>query len=252
MIQSPAGCGMEDGYVTGTGSGFTGTPNYQWTGPGTGNPDNTTASVWANKPTGWYYFTITDDVCTVLDSIFLEQDPPPVADFTATPNQGASPLEVTFINNSDPGTTYVWDFGNGEGNTVNDLSDQNSTYIDEGVYTVTLDITVGNCSDQTSRTVTVFLPMTYDTPNVFTPNGDGQNDLFTVNAEYATSLEVVIVNRWGNVVFESSDVDFNWNGNINNTGAECTDGTYFYQFTIKGNGSQGAEEQGFVQLVRGK
>lgn len=252
VVQYPADCGEENGAVSGMGSGFTGTPKYKWTGPGAGNNANTTASVWANKPSGWYYFTITDDVCKVRDSVFLEQDQPPVADFTPNPSQGAAPLDVTFINNSDPGTTYVWDFGNGLGNTVNDLSDQNTTYVAEGVYTVTLDITVGNCSDQTSRTVTVFFPMSYDTPNVFTPNGDGQNDLFSMNAKYATELEIVIVNRWGNVVFESTDLNFAWNGNVGNDGAECSDGTYFYTFKIKGSGLQEAEEHGFVQLVRGK
>ncbi len=252
LIQSMADCGMENGYVYGLGSGFTGTPKYLWKGPGSNVQDSITASVWSDKPSGWYYFSITDNVCKVSDSIFLEQMPPPVADFTANPAQGAAPLDVTFINNSDPGSIYVWDFGNGQGNTVNNLNNQYSTYVNEGVYTVTLEITEGACSDQTSRTVTVFFPMTYETPNIFTPNGDGENDLFTINAKYATELEIVIVNRWGNVVFESKDLNFAWNGDVNNNGAECSDGTYFYQFRIKGSGAQEAEEHGFVQLVRGK
>ncbi|RYM34244.1 T9SS type B sorting domain-containing protein [Brumimicrobium glaciale] len=251
LIQYIADCGMDNGAVSGMGSGFTGTPKYKWKGPGT-TQDSITASVWANKPTGWYYFTIKDNVCIVKDSIFLEQNPPPVADFTATPNQGASPLYVTFVNNSDPGTTYDWDFGNGTGNTVNDLSDQNSTYVDEGVYTATLEITEGACTDETTREIKVFLPMTFDEPNVFTPNGDGENDLFTINAEYALSVEIVIVNRWGNVVFESTDINFAWNGKVNNSGADCSDGTYFYQFKVVGSGDQAAEKQGFIQLVSGK
>ncbi|RFC55769.1 T9SS type B sorting domain-containing protein [Brumimicrobium aurantiacum] len=250
LLQSPADCGLENGYVSGMGSGYTGTPKYLWKGPGLTSQDSVTASVWSDKPSGWYYFSIKDDVCIVNDSIFLEQNPPPVADFTPTPAQGAAPLDVTFVNNSDPGSSYVWDFGNGEGITVNDLSDQFTTYYEEGTYTVTLEITEGNCSDQATRTVTVFFPMTYDLPNVFTPNGDGQNDLFTINAEYATKLEVVIVNRWGNVVYESTDLNFAWNGQIQNNGAECNDGTYFYQFKIQGSGSEVIEEQGFVQLVR--
>ena len=252
LIQYIADCGLDNGAVSGTGSGFTGSPKYKWKGPGTSILDSITASVWANKPTGWYYFTIQDDVCLVRDSMFLDQLPPPVADFTPTPAQGASPLFVTFINNSDPGTTYDWDFGNGDGIIVNDLGDQNSTYVEEGIYTVTLEITEGACSDETTREVTVFLPLTFDEPNVFTPNGDGQNDFYTVNAEYATQLEILIVNRWGNVVFESTDLNFAWNGKVNNSGADCSDGTYFYQFSIKGNGDQVIEKQGFIQLVNGK
>ncbi|RFC54349.1 choice-of-anchor L domain-containing protein [Brumimicrobium aurantiacum] len=251
LKQQMAECGIDNGIVFGYGdqSGYTGTPVYKWIGPGSNSTDFINGTVWGNKPSGWYYFSIKDDVCTVMDSIFLEQEPPPTASFEATPESGYAPLDVTFVNNSDPATTYYWDFGNGESNIVGDLSDQYSTYYQEGVYTVTLVTEKGNCSDETSRTVTVTLPLGYEMPNIFTPNGDGVNDFFTLNAENAQSLEIVILNRWGNVVFESTDVDFKWNGQKDNSGAECTDGTYFYQFTIIDLNGQSKSEQGFVQLV---
>jgi gliding motility-associated-like protein len=251
LTQMAADCGEENGVVIGHGyvPGYTGTPQFQWTGPGSNSTAFTNATVWGNKPSGWYYFSITDDVCKVTDSIFLEQDPPPTANFDANPEVGFAPLDVTFINNSDPATTYYWDFGNGQTNVVNDLSDQNTTYYNEGVYTVTLSTEKGACTDEMTKTINVTLPLGYDMPNVFTPNGDGQNDFFTLNAQNAKSLEIVILNRWGNVVFESTDVDFLWNGKIENSGAECTDGTYFYNFEIVDLSGKTIEEQGFVQLV---
>ncbi|RYM36049.1 T9SS type B sorting domain-containing protein [Brumimicrobium glaciale] len=251
LIQNPADCGVDNGYVVGFGHvpGYTGTPKFKWTGPGTGGTAFTNASVWSDKPTGWYYFSITDDVCSVLDSIFLEQDPPPTADFDADPAFGFAPLDVTFTNNSDPATTYYWDFGNGETATVGSLNDQNTTYFEEGVYTVTLVTEKGECTDETARKIIVTLPLGYEMPNVFTPNGDGQNDFFTLNAENAQSLEIVILNRWGNKVFESTDVNFMWNGKVNNSGAECSDGTYFYKFEIVDLSGVKKEEHGFVQLV---
>jgi len=254
LVQFPADCGIPNGDVVGYGdpNGYTGTPDFQWSGPGQPAPDSINASVWQDLPSGWYYFTIEDDVCFVEDSIFLEQDPPPTASFDANPPAGEAPLDVTFVNTSDPAITYDWDFGNGQTNSVNNTDDQNTTYTEEGIYTVTLTITDGNCTDQATQMINVelILPLDYDLPNVFTPNGDGSNDSFTINAENAETIDVVILNRWGNVVFESNDVDFEWNGTVQNNGAECVDGTYFYTFSITGEGNQAAEEHGFVQLVR--
>jgi gliding motility-associated-like protein len=255
MLQFPTECGEATGAVSGQGSGFTGTPNYQWSGPGMPSNDSIGASVWQNLSSGWYYFSIEDDVCLVQDSIFLEQDPPPTADFTANPPVGNAPLNVTFVNNSDPADTYEWDFGNGQGNIVNNLDDQYTTYGTEGVYTVTLIVTEGACSDQATQNiiVTLILPLSYDMPNVFTPNNDNSNDEFTLNTVNATDLDLVILNRWGNVVYESSgDVNAAWNGQIQNVGQECNDGTYFYSFTIYGEQDERIEEHGFVQLVRDK
>lgn len=252
LVQIPADCGEENGAVVGYGdaSSYTGTPSFKWRGPGANNPNSINATAWPDKPAGWYYFTITDDVCTTMDSILLEQNPPPEASFTADPTFGGSPLNVTFTNTSEPASSYAWDFGNGESNTVSDLSEQYSTYIDEGVYTATLTLTEGNCTDQASQIITVKLPLIYDLPNIFTPNGDGENDFFTINAENAASIDVVILNRWGNVVFESTDTDFKWNGKKKNDGAECSDGVYFFKFTITNTSGEEFDEHGFVHLVR--
>lgn len=253
MLQFPSECGEATGAVSGQGSGFNGTPDYQWSGPGMPANDSIGASVWQNLSSGWYYFSIVDDVCNVQDSIFLEQDPPPTADFTANPPVGNAPLDVEFINNSDPADTYEWDFGNGQGNIVNDLSNQYTSYGTEGIYTVTLTVTEGSCSDQATQNIIVnlLLPLSYDMPNVFTPNNDNSNDVFTLNTVNATNLELVILNRWGNVVYESTgDVNAAWNGKVQNDGQECTNGTYFYKFTIFGEQGEEIEEHGFVQLVR--
>jgi gliding motility-associated-like protein len=254
MYQLPTACGEETGVVVGAGDpdGFNGTPDYQWSGPGSPAQNSIGASVWEDLPSGWYYFTIEDDVCSVMDSIFLEQDPPPTAAFTANPPVGNAPLDVEFINNSDAADTYEWAFGNGDSITVTDLSNQNATY-NEGVYNVTLTVTEGSCSDQATQTIIVnlVLPLSYDMPNVFTPNNDESNDVFTLNTVNASDLELVILNRWGNVVYESDgDVNAAWNGKVQNSGQECQDGTYFYKFTIYGEQDEKFEEHGFVQLVR--
>jgi gliding motility-associated-like protein len=182
----------------------------------------------------------------------LEQDPPPTASFTPNPSVGNAPLNVTFINNSQGGSNFIWDFDNGLGANTTQSNNQSTLYNEEGVYLVSLIVTEGACSDTAYQTVVVnlVLPLSFDTPNIFTPNNDGSNDVFTLNGVNVETLELVILNRWGNVVFESTDINAAWNGTNNNTGNECSDGVYFYKYIITGQGDQEAEGHGFVHLAR--
>lgn len=68
----------------------------------------------------------------------------------------------------------------------------------------------------------------YELPNVFTPNGDGQNDLFIpLPYRYVESIDIRIYNRWGNELFHSTDPDINWNGK-NQQNKQLPDGVYYY------------------------
>lgn len=68
-------------------------------------------------------------------------------------------------------------------------------------------------------------------PNVFTPNGDGANDVFFITSSGLSEYNLTILNRWGNTVFESEDPAEAWDGKSN--GEPCTDGTYFYLLKAK-------------------
>lgn len=73
-------------------------------------------------------------------------------------------------------------------------------------------------------------------PNVFTPNGDSENDYFKLAGipdPCFDVMEVQIFNRWGKKVFESNDPLFEWNGTNKNDGGKCAAGTYFV--LIKGS-----------------
>ena len=104
--------------------------------------------------------------------------------------------------------------------------------------TVTQNITVVDCSD----TIIPVLP--FEFPNVFTPNFDGTNDLFEIE-NLSANTEVIILNRWGNVVFSSSNYQNNWDGK-DTSGKELSDGVYTYKFTTE----TGTIGHGFVYLVR--
>jgi len=95
----------------------------------------------------------------------------------------------------------------------------------------------------------------YQLPNVFTPNGDGINDLFTPLEpfRYVKDIDINIFNRWGQVVFHTTDPIINWNGNVDNSGGACPDGVYYYICVvneIRLTGIVPINLKGFIQLIR--
>ena len=86
-------------------------------------------------------------------------------------------------------------------------------------------------------------------PNVFTPNGDGNNDVFNLKVKNFTSIQVTILDMKGSIVYSWTAADGNWNGKLPN-GAEAPKGLYFY--TIQATGTDGLihNKQGSVTLSR--
>lgn len=101
-------------------------------------------------------------------------------------------------------------------------------YNGAGTYIVTLTVTDGNgCVDTAQSFVTITEGILV--PNVFTPNGDGINDEFTLPNSGMSEYHIQIFDRWGVMVFESQDSQFHWNGYANNgDGKLCTSGTYYF------------------------
>lgn len=93
----------------------------------------------------------------------------------------------------------------------------------------------------------------YTLPNVFSPNGDGQNDLFEpFPYRYIDSIELIVFNRYGVKVFETTDPDIKWNGSDENTGEPCPDGVYYFVITVNAIRLAGIETYSFnghLQLI---
>ena len=82
-------------------------------------------------------------------------------------------------------------------------------------------------------------------PNVFTPNGDGKNDTFTIPdlSQYQEN-ELIIVNRWGGEVYQSKNYRNNW------TGDNLEEGTYFYSLKVTNSNGEVEEYKGYITLLR--
>ncbi len=96
----------------------------------------------------------------------------------------------------------------------------------------------------------------YVLPNVFTPNGDGFNDVFepkVTGLSLLLSAKTVIFNRWGNILWDGDDPLIQWDGKSKQTNQDCPQGTYFYVTDITYQGEVGEEKlhlQGSITIVR--
>ena len=162
----------------------------------------------------------------------------------------SSPCESVELNVSG-GNSYFWSPSSGLSCT--NCSNPIASPFETTTYTV-IDIS-NNCSGNNTNTVTIFVQDENEifVPNVFTPNKDGQNDGFNIKASCIKSIHKVIYNRWGMVVFESTQLNEVWDGRTT-SGIEVPDGTYFYIFDVTFDSINGTETnkifKGTVTLLR--
>ncbi|MDB2317910.1 gliding motility-associated C-terminal domain-containing protein, partial [Flavobacteriales bacterium] len=87
-------------------------------------------------------------------------------------------------------------------------------------------------------------------PNAFTPDGDGVNDHYSYSGLFGKAIEVNIYDRWGSLVFTSTDIDFVWDGTYNNSGKYCPMGTYIMEFELIGFDGIVIRDQTSIVLYR--
>ncbi len=135
--------------------------------------------------------------------------------------------EIAFVDSSlGMPTWWLWDFGDG---TQSQEPNPIHRYEEPGQYEVTLWVmNDGKCRDSITKAFfEVVIPEVPPIPTVFTPNGDGINDLFSVNYEGAQDFQLVITDRWGRKVFETNAPQKGWDGRLPN-GNPAPEGVYFY------------------------
>lgn len=88
------------------------------------------------------------------------------------------------------------------------------------------------CTDTLIVSTYVTQPFRLYVPNAFTPNGDQRNDYFSYSILGVSQFEIMIFNRWGEVVFSSSDPSDYWNGQIMNRDQKASGGVYTYQMKV--------------------
>lgn len=140
----------------------------------------------------------------------------------------SGPLEVAFYANPTPAVKfYRWAIYHGA-DLIATRQDEDIryTFSSPGSYRVVCTVNNQYCTAD-SMDVTVNISESYlAVPNVFTPNGDGQNDEFRVAYRSLREFHIWVYNRWGHLVYESTDPAKGWDGMIGNRPA--AEGAYYY------------------------
>ena len=120
-----------------------------------------------------------------------------------------------------------------------------------GCYYVTAVDSYNNESNPSTR-VCVDQCFGYKIPNVFTPDGDGINDvLHPFPYDFIDRIDLTIFNRWGQTVYETNDPDINWDGKLKNTNQLVSPGVYYYicdVYELRLSGLEVRNITGFVHV----
>ena len=218
---------------------------YMWTGPaGTilSGEDTNMPTIRITESTEFMVTVVdTDSGCEADGSVTVNASSINVeiqADPGTEINQGES-VDLEVVTDGDP-VAYDWDTGDvsGSGGTV--TPDMTTT------YTVTV-TDVNGCTGTDAITIEVRQAVCDETdvfvPNAFTPNNDGNNDVFRVRSNFIESMRLIVYNRWGQEIFESTSQENGWDGTLQNE--ELSPDVYGYylevicindvQYNIKGN-----------------
>ena len=160
---------------------------------------------------------------------------------------------VNFYNNSINSNSYEWDFGDGTNGFA--VSPTHTYPEDAALYLVSL--TAFNeigCTDTATMTIVILKDVGVYVPNSFTPDGDEYNHTFypvLTEGFKKSSYHMSIYNRWGELVFETYDLSFGWNGTFSKNGNQCQTGVYTWVIDVTElKSAENRKFTGHLNLIR--
>jgi gliding motility-associated-like protein len=192
--------------------------------------------------TGYYNvsLTVSNGLCSSATtySNYIEVYPYPVADFEANPwvTTEFQPT-VSFTSTSQGAVTYNWffnDFGSGANNTSN-VQNPIHTFSQPGTYSVALVVyNQYGCRDMVVKTIVVEPEFHIYIPDAFTPDGNGINDMFVCKGMGidVTRFEMMIFDRWGELIFKTTDFYQGWDGTVKGKKNKATQDVYVYKIKV--------------------
>ncbi|XOV69304.1 MAG: gliding motility-associated C-terminal domain-containing protein [Fluviicola sp.] len=217
----------------------TGGSSYNWS---TGESSN--VIVVSPETSATYDVTITEGSCVINESITVSPIPSNTANFTIQDTFFVETGEDLFILGPSGFSTYEWS----PGGQLQDSTTSSVTFNGTQTETITLTAThPDGCVFEATFTVIV---VSLTVPDGFSPNGDLINDTFVIPELDGLVGDLVVWNRWGDIVYEANDYQNDWNGTcLGNfcfpNGGALTDGTYFYHLNVGG-----VEKEGYITLLR--
>ena len=233
--------GAANGTALVTASGGTGAYRYQWSHNG-----NNSSNFSSNIPKGEHHVDILDDNNCVLTLNFTINEPAPLKIDSISSRKASCPqladgrLEA-FVSGGTPPYNYVW--------SENSSTDALAIGFGKGEYQLVVTDANG-CTTSSSQIVEEAVPKIV-LPNIFSPNGDNSNDTFRPANSCPVEYELTVFNRWGTVVFHTTDITQGWDGTYDASPAPEGKYSYFASWVIEANNLITAEEvRGEFRLIR--
>ena len=170
----------------------------------------------------------------------------PHANFNVLSSDPMEGLLVSYQNLTEGGVTYYWDLGNGVNST---LHSPGTSYLDWGWYDVTLIAynEIG-CTDTITKPIYIKPEFYFYAPNAFTPDGNRFNNTYGVSVIGATDFLFQIYNRWGELIYQTTDKYFQWNGDYRASG--IADDVLIYKAIITDREAMKHEYEGTITILR--
>ncbi len=237
-------CPGDSAFLQVTASGGFGNYYYLWT-----QTNETGTGIWVNPNATTSYFVQVSDECQTfyVTGVALVQVVKPTADFWIMTHYPTEGLMTSFLNQSQNAWSYVWNFGDGSVNSFQ----VNPTHIydDPGDYLVTLvAVDQKGCVDSVSKWIQVIPERYIYFPNSFTPDNDACNEFFFGNFIGILGGHFYLYDRWGECIFESTDLNFKWDGTYQ--GVPVQIGTYSWYFVYEIGKGIFEDLSGHVNVIR--
>ncbi|MGV3638459.1 MAG: PKD domain-containing protein [Flavobacteriales bacterium] len=196
--------------------------------------------------TGAYTVTVTNgEGCSGTSDVFnvvVGSDPQAAYSTDPVSPQGiGTTVDFTDLSQGNGSPIVAWEWNLGLTGATSSSPSPTYTYDTPGEYPITLTVSTADGCESTISGTFVILPEDIIIPNVFTPNGDGNNEFFEIqNGQYYENT-LSVFNRWGQEVFETKNYRNGWRA------TDLPDGTYYYIFTTT---KDGKEYTGHVTILR--
>jgi len=171
-----------------------------------------------NSPLGCKDSVVLNDAIKVI--------PTPEADYNYSPQKFTQTIREIFLESTAmDATSWQWKVN---GSIISNSRNPNYTFPDTGKYDICLLVSNSfGCIDSVCKTIYVQSFFNYYLPNAFTPSSDRNNVYRGVGDFYAVKkFDMKIYNRWGEIIFQTNNINEGWNGRKNNSGSEVPAGVY--------------------------
>ncbi len=205
-----------DNFVLTAPAGFA---SYTWSG------GETTQGIRIDS-TNTYSVTVSDaNGCSATDAALVRVVPTPIITMTAdtTIFENNEVKLSPSITGNTAGAKYIWQ--SDRNLSCNDCASPVASPDDTITYLLSY-TSVEGCRASASITVNIESGTNLFVPNLFSPNGDGDNDILRIFAIGLKEMNWKVFNRWGEKVFQSTDINVGWDGNYN--GLMQPPGVYVY------------------------